>query len=55
MEQPTDLSTKSLEELKAMAYDQLAVREQAQQNLSVLNERIAQLSRAQVEDTNTEA
>ena len=44
MEQPTDLSTRSLDELKAMAYDQLAVREQAQQNLSVLNERIAQLA-----------
>ena len=55
MEQPTDLSTKSLEELKAMAYDQIAILNQAQENLSVLNERIAQLSRAQVEDTNTEA
>ena len=52
MEQPTDLSTKSLEELKAMAYDQLAVREQAQANLGVLNERIAELSKVAEEDTN---
>lgn len=44
MEQPTDLSTKSLDELKAMAYDQIAILNRAQQNLSVLNERIAQLA-----------
>ena len=51
MEQPTNLSTKSLDELKAMAYDQIAILNQAQANLGVLNERIAQLSRAQAEDT----
>lgn len=44
MEQPTDLSTKSIEELKAMAYDQIAILNRAQENLSVLNERIAQLA-----------
>ena len=38
-----DLNNKSLTELKALAYDQLAVREQAQQNLNVLNERITRL------------
>lgn len=42
-------------QLKALAYDEIASRDQAQQNLSVLNETIAQLARAQVEDTNTEA
>lgn len=47
-----DLNNKSLTELKALAYDQLAVREQAQQNLSVLNERIAELSKVAEEDTN---
>ena len=44
MEQPTDLSTKSLDELKAMAYDQIAILNRAQENLSVLNERIAYLA-----------
>ena len=44
MEQPTDLSGKSIEELKAMAYDQIVILNQAQTNLGVLNETIAQLA-----------
>ncbi len=37
----------SLNELKALAYDQLAVREQTTRNLELLNRRIAELSEAE--------
>lgn len=39
-----DLSTEtSLEKLKAMAYDQIAVKELAENNLRVLNQRIQEI------------
>ncbi len=34
----------SIKELKALAYDQLAVREQTNRNLELLNRRIAEVS-----------
>lgn len=36
-----DITTKTLEELKVMAYDQLVVLEQTQNNLKVINQEIA--------------
>lgn len=39
-----DIKTLSLTELKAHVYDQMAVIEQAQQNIRLLNDRIAQLN-----------
>jgi hypothetical protein len=35
-----------MNELKAMAYDQLALKEQAERNLQLLNQRIAEISQA---------
>jgi hypothetical protein len=44
MEPETDITAVTdVKELKALAYDQLAMVEQCQQNLRVINERIAQL------------
>jgi hypothetical protein len=45
MEQETDLAIiDDLMTLKALAYDQLAVIEQAQRNLGAINQRISQLA-----------
>ncbi len=45
MNQPTDISQiTDIKELKALAYDQLAAKEQAEVNLRALNQRIAELS-----------
>lgn len=40
---------KDVKELKALAYDQLVIKEQAENNLRLLNQRIAQLSREKPE------
>lgn len=39
----------SLTELKALAYDNIAIVEQAQNNLKLINERIAQLANAEAQ------
>lgn len=45
----TDVTTLSLTELKAAVYDQMAVIEQAQNNIRALNDRIAQLNSVETE------
>jgi uncharacterized coiled-coil protein SlyX len=39
-----DISTKTIDELKSLAYDQIAILERAQTNLRYLNEEIAKRS-----------
>ncbi len=36
-----DLKTQTLEQLKALAYDQMVLQEQAQRNIQVINQEIA--------------
>lgn len=36
-----DLSTKTIEELKSLAYDQIAQKEMAERNLAILNQEIS--------------
>lgn len=51
-----DLSTiTDLVTLKSMAYDQIALKEQAERNLSVINDRIAQVSAGPQQDKETAA
>ena len=52
----TDISQLiNLSELKAMAYDQIAAKEQAEHNLRVINQRIVELTTAPVnEETKSE-
>jgi len=44
-----DINTLSVEALKALAYDQLAVLNNAQRNLEILNAKIAEKSKAEPE------
>ena len=41
-----DISNMSIEALKALAYDQLAIKENAQRNLNAINQMIAEKSQA---------
>jgi hypothetical protein len=43
-----DISQKSLEELKALAYDQIAMKEQAELNLQTINQQILKLQNAKI-------
>lgn len=48
MENDMDItSITDIKELKAMAYDQLATKQLAEQNLVVINQRIDQMAKAQ--------
>lgn len=47
MEQQVDVSTMTLVELKALAYDQIAQKEQAELNLRMLNGEIAKRLQAE--------
>jgi uncharacterized coiled-coil protein SlyX len=50
MQQPTDLSTiTDIKELKAMAFDQIGILEQTQNNLRNIQGRIQQLSQTAAE------
>ena len=50
-----DLTKKTVEELKAMAYDQLAAKGQAEQNLQILNQEIAKRVSEEAKKPNKEA
>lgn len=49
-QQPISIDTFNLAELKAIAYDQIRILQQAQANLNLLEQRIAQLSQSETPD-----